>query len=97
MAKRAARRGLATLLSAPSLESAVRSTAPGRARLAQFLDAAAAELRTSASLPAEGVKERIAASLSRCEARAGRAMMRCTGLLATIGTTAPFVGLFGAV
>jgi len=97
MAKRAARRGLATLLSAPSLESAVRSTAPGRAQLAQFLDAAAAELRTSASLPAEGVKERIAASLSRCEARAGRAMMRCTGLLATIGTTAPFVGLFGTV
>jgi biopolymer transport protein ExbB len=35
--------------------------------------------------------------LSRIEARAGRSMARGTGLLATIGSTAPFVGLFGTV
>src|SRR5579871_6260411 len=80
MAKRAARRGLATLLSASSLDGAARSGSSGRAQLAQFLDAALAELRASAGLPAEGVKERIGASLSRCEARAGRVMMRSTGL-----------------
>jgi biopolymer transport protein ExbB len=35
--------------------------------------------------------------LSRIEAQAGRAIMRGTGILATIGATAPFVGLFGTV
>ena len=45
----------------------------------------------------EGVKERIAARLARIEAAAGRRLMRGTGMLATIGATAPFVGLFGTV
>src|SRR3546814_481112 len=34
---------------------------------------------------------------SRIEAAGSRRMMRATGLLATIGATAPFVGLFGTV
>ena len=46
---------------------------------------------------AEGVKERVASVLSRIEAYAGRRMSRGTGVLATIGSTAPFVGLFGTV
>jgi biopolymer transport protein ExbB len=45
----------------------------------------------------EGVKERVAARLSRIEAAAARRAIRGTGLLATIGATAPFVGLFGTV
>ena len=45
----------------------------------------------------EGLKERVASRLSRIEARATRRMARGTGLLATIGSTAPFVGLFGTV
>ena len=44
-----------------------------------------------------GVKERIASRLTRMEAHAGRRMAKGTGLLATIGSTAPFVGLFGTV
>jgi biopolymer transport protein ExbB len=44
-----------------------------------------------------GVKERIASRLSRVEAAAGRRMAMGTGVLATIGATAPFVGLFGTV
>jgi biopolymer transport protein ExbB len=44
-----------------------------------------------------GVKERVASTLSRIEAYAGRRMARGTGVLATIGSTAPFVGLFGTV
>ena len=44
-----------------------------------------------------GVKERIASRLERIEAAAGRQMIRGTGILATIGATAPFVGLFGTV
>ncbi|TGQ07563.1 MULTISPECIES: tonB-system energizer ExbB [unclassified Mesorhizobium] len=45
----------------------------------------------------EGLKERVASRLSRIEAAAARRMSRGTGLLATIGSTAPFVGLFGTV
>jgi biopolymer transport protein ExbB len=44
-----------------------------------------------------GLKERVAAALGRIEAQAGRRMARGTGVLATIGSTAPFVGLFGTV
>ena len=36
-------------------------------------------------------------ALAQVQARAGREMARGTGLLATIGATAPFVGLFGTV
>jgi biopolymer transport protein ExbB len=45
----------------------------------------------------EGIKERITARFERIEAGVGRKMMRATGILATIGATAPFVGLFGTV
>lgn len=44
-----------------------------------------------------GLKERVVSSLVRIEAQAGRRLTRGTGLLATIGATAPFVGLFGTV
>ena len=44
-----------------------------------------------------GVKERVESQLERIEAVAGRRMGRGTGVLATIGSTAPFVGLFGTV
>ncbi|RWO71172.1 MAG: tonB-system energizer ExbB [Mesorhizobium sp.] len=45
----------------------------------------------------DGLKERVASRLSRIEAAAARRMSRGTGVLATIGSTAPFVGLFGTV
>jgi biopolymer transport protein ExbB len=45
----------------------------------------------------DGLKERVTSHLSRIEAQAGRRMARSTGILATIGSTAPFVGLFGTV
>jgi len=65
---------------------------------AALIGAADTELRLSAdALSAPGVKERIASRLERLEAAAGRQMIRGTGILATIGATAPFVGLFGTV
>jgi biopolymer transport protein ExbB len=65
---------------------------------AALIAAADTELRLSAdALSAAGVKERIASRLERVEAAAGRQMIRGTGILATIGATAPFVGLFGTV
>ncbi|TKB13607.1 MAG: tonB-system energizer ExbB [Mesorhizobium sp.] len=45
----------------------------------------------------DGLKGRVNSRLSRIEAAAARRMSRGTGLLATIGSTAPFVGLFGTV
>jgi biopolymer transport protein ExbB len=66
--------------------------------VAALLRAADTELRMSAdALSPAGVKERIASRLDRIEAAAGRQMIRGTGILATIGATAPFVGLFGTV
>jgi biopolymer transport protein ExbB len=44
-----------------------------------------------------GIKERVSSALGRVESHAGRRMSRGTGALATIGSTAPFVGLFGTV
>ncbi|MEE3624153.1 tonB-system energizer ExbB [Nitrospirillum sp. BR 11752] len=62
-----------------------------------FARAATAERALSDGLPAEGVKERVILRMERLEAKARRAIVRGTGILATIGATAPFVGLFGTV
>jgi biopolymer transport protein ExbB len=65
---------------------------------AALLRAADTELRLSAdAMSLDGLKERIGSRLERVEAAAGRAMIRGTGILATVGATAPFVGLFGTV
>ncbi|MBJ6134851.1 tonB-system energizer ExbB [Ochrobactrum sp. Q0168] len=45
----------------------------------------------------EGLKERVSSRLSRIEAKAGRRLSKGTGVLATIGSIGPFVGLFGTV
>jgi biopolymer transport protein ExbB len=63
-----------------------------------FVRAAEDELDLSSDLTDKtGIKERIATRLQRLETAATRNMHRGTGLLATIGATAPFVGLFGTV
>ena len=63
-----------------------------------LIRAADAELRLSAdAMNHDGIKERIASRLERIEAASGRQMIRGTGILATVGATAPFVGLFGTV
>src|SRR5665213_756386 len=70
----------------------------GNNGVATLMSAANTELRLSAdALSPDGVKERIVSRLERIEAAAGRQMIRGTGILATIGATAPFVGLFGTV
>ena len=65
---------------------------------ASFCSAAITELRLSdGAMDKDGLKERIASRLERVEARFSRTISRGTGVLATIGATAPFVGLFGTV
>ena len=65
----------------------------------ELIAAAQSELKVSidAAHDREDVKERVASRLERLEAAAGRRMLKGTGVLATIGATAPFVGLFGTV
>jgi biopolymer transport protein ExbB len=66
--------------------------------VAKLLETVKTELHRSPDLrDGEGIKERITARFERIEAGVGRKMMRATGILATIGATAPFVGLFGTV
>lgn len=100
-AKTAAGRALRRIEAADSLSAAAGAAASKSGKLrgavGDLLTAALAETRRSADLGEDGIKERVAIALSRIEARAGRSMARGTGLLATIGSTAPFVGLFGTV
>jgi biopolymer transport protein ExbB len=62
-----------------------------------LLASAHAELDVSGDLPADGIKARIALRLQRVEALLARRMARGTGVLASIGSCAPFIGLFGTV
>jgi len=69
-----------------------------RSMTGRFIEAAATELRLSdGAIEKDGLKERVALSFERIEKAASRRIMRGTGVLATIGATAPFVGLFGTV
>jgi biopolymer transport protein ExbB len=79
-----------------ALQSRLQGGAAGTIQLA-MVTAAAKEMQISAGQDALGTKERVASRLHRLEVAAGRQMARGTGLLATIGATAPFVGLFGTV
>jgi biopolymer transport protein ExbB len=98
VAKRRVRAGLNVLASVRSTSEGVERLAGARGEVRKFLDAAVTELKLSAgSIEKEGIKERIASRLERIEAAYGRRILRGTGVLATIGATAPFVGLFGTV
>ena len=97
-AKRRVRAAMSRLATARSTEEGVDQLAGGKGEVVRFLDAAVAELKLSdGAMEAEGIKERIASRLERLEAGYGRRILRGTGVLATIGATAPFVGLFGTV
>jgi biopolymer transport protein ExbB len=97
-AMRTVRRGLAAIGAERTLADARARVGQRRGVVSALLDAAVVELRLSSDIADKsGVKERIATRLARLEVAAGREMNRGTGVLATIGATAPFVGLFGTV
>lgn len=98
LARRRMRRAIAVLAKARSLADCLDRFKDDPSSAGAMVRAAEAEIRMSAdALDPAGIKERVASRLERLEAAAGRAMIRGTGLLATIGATAPFVGLFGTV
>jgi biopolymer transport protein ExbB len=91
------RRGLRTLLNAATLAQAHEQFRDDSSAAAQLMEAAAQEIRLSANAGGDGLKERIALQLERLEMAISRKISRGTGVLATIGSTAVFVGLFGTV
>ncbi|MBW7920827.1 MAG: MotA/TolQ/ExbB proton channel family protein, partial [Rubellimicrobium sp.] len=100
-ANRALARSLRRIDAHSRLDAAVAATGDRRGPLDRMVRAAAAEHAAGAATVAQagsaGLKERVASHLARIEAGAGRRITRGTGLLAIIGSTAPFVGLFGTV
>ena len=100
-ARRRLRRSHRLLHAAPGLAEAGQSLTRRHDPVAVMVRAVSEELgRSAPALPragGEGVKERAASLVERLEGQAAARIRRGTGLLATIGSTAPFVGLFGTV
>jgi biopolymer transport protein ExbB len=98
VARRKLRTALGKIADSRSLAEAQFALGSKTGVLSGFLAAAMREARLSAGISSDsGIKERAATSfaeISRAEARRIRLGM---GLLATIGATSPFVGLFGTV
>ena len=98
LARRRVRSALTILPGAASLSNGDERLSSTKNEIGRFLAAAVTELRLSPNpLERDGIKERIASRLERLEASFSRRISRGTGVLATIGSTAPFVGLFGTV
>jgi biopolymer transport protein ExbB len=91
------RRALRILSGSTTLVQAAEQMRSGTDAASQLMHAAAQEIRLSVNLHGDGLKERIALLLERIELANSRKISRGTGVLATIGSTAPFVGLFGTV
>ena len=71
-----------------------RDHGPGRA----MLDAVAREIELSGpDVDRAGLEERVASRLARIEASVAQRISSGVGLIGTVGSTAPFVGLFGTV
>ncbi|RED42068.1 outer membrane transport energization protein ExbB [Rhodopseudomonas thermotolerans] len=92
------RRSLKKIAEARSLAEAQMALGDKHSVLSMLLAAALREAKLSAGLSSDdGIKERAASSFSEYVRAEARHMRRGMGFLATIGATAPFIGLFGTV
>ncbi len=98
IARRRLRRELVDLKAARTLNQASEQARAKHSFSSLLIEDAREELQLSAnSKDKENIKERVSFRLERLVAASGRGMSQGTGVLATIGSTAPFVGLFGTV
>jgi biopolymer transport protein ExbB len=98
VAKRRVRAASRALAQIRSLGDAAHALAETNSPVGEFIKAAVLEAQLSTESPSrEGIKSRIASRLERIEIARSRQINRGTGVLATIGAIAPFVGLFGTV
>ena len=92
------RSALKKIAEARSLAEAQMALGTKQGILPSFLAAALREARMSAGLSSDaGIKERAASSFSEIVRAEQRRIRIGMGVLATIGSTSPFVGLFGTV
>jgi biopolymer transport protein ExbB len=97
-ARRRLGEALTRIADARTLAEAQLGSGPARNVLSSLLAAAIHELRISADSPVEGgIKERVSIRFSEIVRAEARAVRHGMGILATIGSTSPFVGLFGTV
>src|SRR3954464_4001104 len=96
-ATRNGRSALAVLNEARPLAEANGRLGKNDETVARLLRTAVHEVQMSPHPDPEALKERISWLLERVEASSSRRIGRGMGLLASIGATAPFVGLFGTV
>ena len=98
VARRRLRRELPVLKAARTLKDAGNSMTGEACISHRLVQDALEEVKLSGNVQSvEGIKERVSFRLERLVAASGRQMSMGTGVLATIGSTAPFVGLFGTV
>ena len=96
--QRKLRSALARISDARSLAEAQLALGATAGVLSLLLDAAMREARLSAGISSDsGVKERASSSFAEISRAEARRIRRGMGMLATIGSTSPFVGLFGTV
>lgn len=100
-ARSVANRTLRELVRAESLGAVASLISDRRGTSALLVRAAAEEMALSRDLVGKvdpaGIKERVASRLNRIEVAAGRRISKSLGVLASIGSVGPFVGLFGTV
>src|SRR5690625_3255226 len=96
-ARRRCRQPLTCLHSASSLAELNPQAEAFEGPARTLLMAAELECQQSRQLPSSGIKERLQGRFARIEADEARKAKRATGILATVGSTAPIIGLFGTV
>jgi biopolymer transport protein ExbB len=98
IAKRRLQGAVDSVTGARTLGEASSMLSSDRSVMRSFVAAAIEEIRLSPGLDSDvGVKERVASSFSEITRTEARRVRFGMGMLATIGATAPFVGLFGTV
>ena len=98
VAQRKLKGALKTIGNVRSLAEAQFALGESRGVLSSLLDAAMHEARLSVGISGDiGIKERAASRFAEISRAEGRRIRLGMGLLATIGSTSPFVGLFGTV
>lgn len=98
IAGRRLRGGLARLAAVRTLNEAYLALGRQTDIVAVLIREAVAETRLSNDIVDDaGLRERVASRFAEALKVEGRAVRRGMGLLATIGSTSPFVGLFGTV
>ena len=100
-ARARAYKALREVLKADSLDAVAQVMETRRGLGAMLVQAAAEEVRLSSDLIGRvdpgGIKERVSSRLNRIEVAAGRKISQSLGILASVGSVGPFVGLFGTV